>query len=163
MNARLAAIGPYEVSYVGRTLAVGWDEPAGLDCEWTRFGLSFNVGLDKKPDPSRASAALDALCDERDRLAARWPEPSAELRQYLLDFFRGAVAKHLPAATLAAYCEGGKITDKKILRAVKAGTISLTHSFDSPVQIESHFRVDWDDDEGVEVQFDADGKIVRGF
>ena len=164
VNARLLAIGPYQVSYDRETPSITWSNPAGLACDWTHFQLNFNVILDKRPDPSRVNAALDALCDECDRLRARWPELRTELKRYVIDLFRNAISKNLRPDERAAYEDDqGEPCDEKILLAVESGSIVLTRAFEEPVHTEVYFGVSWDEEHGVEVPFDEAGQIVRSF
>jgi hypothetical protein len=124
--------------------------------------LSFHVILEKRPDPSRVASAHDALCDEWDRLRARWPELRPELERYVIDLFRNVISENLSTDERAAYEDGeGELSEAKILRAVERGTIVLTRAFGGPVHTEFYFGVSWDEEHGVEVQFDEDGEIVR--
>jgi hypothetical protein len=164
VSARLAAIGPYEVLYERETPTVYWDDPAGRACGWTNVRLSFNIVLEKRPGPSIVASALDALCDEWDRFQARWSELRPALERYVLECSRGLISHHryLSAEERSAYEDDeGELSDEKILSAVERGTIQLTRHFEQPVHIELHFRVPWDDEHGIEVQFDADGEILR--
>ena len=164
MNARLAAIGPYEVTYDRETSTIWWDKPAGLACDWTDFRLGFNVILQKRADPSPVASALDALSDEWGKLLARWPALRPGLKQYVIDLFRNVISTSLPADELAAYeDDDGGLSDEKILGAVESGTIVLTRHLEEPVHTEIYFGVSWDEEHGVEVQFDEDGEILRWF
>jgi hypothetical protein len=164
INARLAAIGPYKVSYDRETPSISWSKPAGLDCDWTDISLMFSTILEKRPDPSRVNSALDALCDEWDRLRARWPELLPELRLYVLDLFRNVIAENLPEDESPAYQDDdGAWSEEKILGAIEGGTIVLTRHFDDPVLTEIYFSAAWEEEHGVEVQFDEDGEILRWF
>lgn len=164
VNARLAAIGPYKVSYDRETPSIRWGKPAGLACDWTDFRLSFNVILEKRPDPSRVASALDALCDECGRLRAHWPELRPGLERHIIDLFRGVISNDLPAGERAAYeDDDGELSAEKILGAVESGAIMLTRHFEEPVHTEIYFGVSWDEEHGVEVQFDEDGEILRWF
>ncbi len=161
VTAPLAAIGPYEVSYDRETPSIWWDKPAGLACDWADFRLGFNIILEKKPDPSRVASALDALCDECGRLQARWSELCPSLERHVIDLFRGAISNHLPADLRAAYEDlDGQLSAEKILDAVESGTIVLTRHFEEAVHTEIYFAVSWDEEHGVEVQLDEDGKIL---
>jgi hypothetical protein len=164
VNARLAAIGPYEVSYDRETPSIWWAEPAGLACDWTDFRLGFNVILEKRPDPSRVASALDALCDESDRLRARWPELRPGLERHVIDLFRGVISSYLPADERAAYeDDDGELSAVKSVGAVESGSIVLTRRFEEPVHTEIYFGVSWDEEHGVEVQLDEDGEILPSF
>ncbi|WP_165250652.1 hypothetical protein [Paludisphaera soli] len=161
VNARLAAIGPFEVSYDRDTPSIWWDEPAGLTCDWTDIQLGFRVVLEKRADPSRVASALDALCDECGRLRARWPELRPGLERHVLDVLRGVASHSLPADERAEYeDDGGELSAGKLLGAVEGGAIVLTRHDDRPVHAEIHFGVPWDEGRGFEVQFDADGEIL---
>ncbi len=164
VNARLAAIGPFEVSYDRETPSIAWAKPAGIDSEWTAFRLIFSVVLGKKPDPLRVDEALHALCDEWGRLRARWPELGPELEQYVISLFRNLISNNLFADERAAYeDDDGELSDEKILGAVQGGSIVLTRYFEEPVHTEIDFGVSWDEEHGVEVQFDENGKILPAF
>jgi hypothetical protein len=163
VNARLAAIGPYEVSYDRETPSIWWCAPTGLDCDWTDFRLSFHIVLNKRPDPSRVTSALDALCDEWGRLRARWPELRGGLKRYIVDLFGNLISHHLPADERVAYEVDGQLSEGRVLGAVESGTIVLTRHFEQPVHTEIDFGVSWDEEHPIEVQFDADGEILRYF
>ncbi|QEH35526.1 hypothetical protein OJF2_40780 [Aquisphaera giovannonii] len=164
VNARLAAIGPYEVSYDRDTPSIWWDDPAGMACDWAALRLGFHLVLEKRPAPSRVAATLDALCDECGRLQTRWPDLRTGLERHVVDFFRRVAAGHLPADDRAAF-EGddGEFSAGKILAAVEGGTIVLTRHFEQPVHTVIHFDASWDEEHGVEVQLDEDGEILSWF
>ena len=116
------------------------------------------------PNPSRVTSALNALCDECDRLLARWPEFCAALERYVIELFRNAISKNLSTDERAAYEDDkGQPSNEKILLAIESGTIALTRSFEEPVHTEVYFGVSWDEEHGVEVSFDEAGQIVRSF
>ena len=124
VNARLAAIGPFEVSYDRETPSIAWAKPAGIDSEWTAFRLIFSVVLGKKPDPLRVDEALHALCDEWGRLRARWPELRPELEQYVISLFRNLISNNLFADERAAYeDDDGELSDEKILAPFREGRL----------------------------------------
>ena len=163
INARLVAIGPHEVSYEFNTLSIRWDKPAGLDCEWTDLQLGLDLSLEKKVDPSRVNAGLDAICDEWARLRERWPGLRAELKDYILELFRRLVADNLDDDVRAAYEVEGVLSDEKILDAIERGAILLSRQANHPVGMSAIFRVAWDEDHPLEVQFRQPGEIVRWF
>jgi hypothetical protein len=162
--ARLAAIGEYEVEYDDDAPTVFWHRPAGLACEWTRLGLVFRIILEHRPEPARIDAALDALCDEYDRLVARWPALLPELTSYILGVSRIMIPDRLHGDELAALQgDDGELDDAKVLASVTRGAISLTRYHDAPPSLEIDFRVTWEDEHPIEVQFDEDGEIYRWF
>ncbi len=164
VNSRLAAIGPHEISYDRETPSIWWRRPAGLDCDWTEFRLTFEVVLERSPDPSLVAAALGALCDEFGRLQARWPELCPGLERHVVDLFRGTISDYLPADEREAYEDDeGEISAEKIRDAIESGTIVLTHHFAGSVHTEVYFRVSWDEEHPLEVQLDEDGEILSCF
>jgi hypothetical protein len=163
VNARLAEIGPYEVWFDSEAPTITWDAPSGLDRDWTRFRLTFHVVPKKRPETSRIDAALDALCDEFGRLRERWPRLLTELGSYVFDDFRDRVWDQLAADEREAYRDDGGPSEAKVLRAVKRGTIVLTCGQRAKVQANVYFRVPWDEEHGLEVEFNADGEVVRHF
>jgi hypothetical protein len=160
--ARLAAIGEYEVEYDDDAPTLFWHRPAGLPCDWTRLGLLFRIILEHRPEPARIDSALHALCDEYDRLVARWPALLPDLTSYILDDSRTMIPDRLHGDDLAALQgDDGELDDAKVLATVTHGTISLTRYHDAPPSPEINFRVTWEDEHPIEVQFDEDGEIYR--
>jgi predicted nuclease with TOPRIM domain len=164
VNARLAEIGPYEVSYDRETPSVVWEDPAGLACEWTDFRLRFELVLEKKPEPSRVAASLDALCDEFGRLRERWPELCPGLERHIVELFRRVISDNIDPDEREAYeDDDGELSDEKILEAVEGGVMVLTRHFEEPVHTEIYFSVSWDEEHGIEVQLDENGEILSWF
>jgi hypothetical protein len=161
--ARLAALGPYEVSYERETPSLAWEEPAGLPCPWADIGLRFSVVLAKHPDSAEVASALDALCDEAERFQARWDELLPELERFIIELFH-AIADQLSDEDRAV-CEDddGEISGEKILEAVEGGSLVLTRHFNEPVHAEFYFAVSWDEEHGIEVPLDEEGNLLRYF
>ena len=55
----------------------------------------------------------------------------------------------------------GRLSAEKVLEAVGEGSIVPTRRFDQSVHVEQYFKVPWNEEHGIEVQFDADGGILR--
>jgi hypothetical protein len=61
VNARLAAIGPYAVSYDRETPSIEWGKPAGLACDWTR-GPTEEMHCDGTMHPAMRVPGLRDAC-----------------------------------------------------------------------------------------------------
>jgi hypothetical protein len=164
LEARLAAIGEYRATFRDDSRMVRWPGPAGLVCDWTRFALAFHVSLlGREKDPARIDAAYERLLARWEEFRERFPELEGELKEYVLDLFKQVQAPQLSEEERAAYeDEQGEISDEKVLANVKGATVTLAHN-DGGIEQTVHFDVPWDEEHGVEVQFDEDGEIMRWF
>jgi hypothetical protein len=135
-----------------------------LACDWTRFALAFYVSFPKKGDAARIDAAYERLLARWEEFRERFPELEGELRAYVLELFKQVQAPQLPEEERVAYeDEQGEISDEKVLANVKGGTVTLVDSQAGGIELTVQFDVPWDEEHGVEVQFDEDGDIERWF
>ena len=165
LDARLAAIGEYRTTFRDDSRTLRWPSPAGLACHWTRFALAFYVSFSKKEgDPARIDAAYERLLARWEQFRECFPELEGELKEYVLDLFKEVQAPQLSEDDRAAYeDEQGEISDEKVLANVKGASVELVHHHAGGIELTVQFAVPWDEEHGVEVQFDEQGEIQRWF
>jgi hypothetical protein len=165
LEARLAAVGEYRTTFRDDSRTVRWPSPAGLDCDWTRFELAFSVHFSRKEgDAARIDAAYEKLLARWEQFRERFPELEGELREYVLDLFKEVQAPQLFDEERAAYeDEQGEISDEKVLANVNGASVVLVHTSAAGIELTVQLDVPWDEEHGVEVQFDEQGEILRWF
>ena len=166
VNARLAAIGPYNISFFMNSPSLTWHDLPALACDWSKLSLHFDAGLrgKREPEPTALAAAFDALADAWDEFRAGFPFLLTELRQYLIDEFRSIRADQLSDEERPEYLgHDREIADGKILEAVEDGSIALQYDRQAGVQTTIHVGVRWDEEHGVELTLDEYGQIQRWF
>ena len=165
LEAKLAAVGEYRATFRDDSRTLRWPNPAGLACDWTRFGLSFYVCFSRKEGtPSRIDAGYEKLLARWEQFRKLFPELEGELKEYVLDLFREVQATQLSDDDRAAYeDEQGEISDDKVLANVKGASVVLVDGHAGGIELTVQFEVPWDEEHGVEVQFDEQGEILRWF
>lgn len=164
INARLDQIGFYEVEK--RTLlarlfrmptVIQWPEPPGLENDLASFALRFS--LDTKPRDF--TVGLEQLLQAWERFQAKFPEYVPQFKSYLVELFRGCYLSDLAPHERKQYLgEDLQISDAAILRQVTSG--SLGFDWDgSKVTQHVWFSVEWDDEHGAEIEFDAAGNVFK--
>lgn len=163
VNARLRAIGEFDLDYLGNVPIISWSHPADLTCDWTRIGLFFYTTFpEKRPDPAHVAEAFNQLIDAWEQLRPRFPTLEPQIKQAILDDFRTYRADQLWPEERADYEDDrGQITDEKILAKVDGGAVALIHHGHSPMERTIGFDVGWDEEHGLEIGFDADDKIIH--
>jgi hypothetical protein len=164
LHAKLTAIGEYRATFTDESRTVRWASPRGLECDWTRYALVFYLFVSKRErDPALIDAAYEQLLGKWEEFRDRFPELEPELKEYVLELFRKVSADQLGAEERADYeDDDGEISDEKILANVEGASVNLVHH-DGGVEVTVHFGARWDEEHGVEVQFDENGEILRWF
>jgi hypothetical protein len=141
--ARLDEIGKYEIDFEGSQVSVRWEEPRGLDCDWTGFALTVSF-------PAKKKKALKERLDQVDRLRRRWAKHQAALRQEVVDAF--AIHYEARPTWFDDYATGsdGKPTVESILEHAGTGGIRLGGEEEGD-NFHFFFHVDWDDEHGLEL------------
>jgi hypothetical protein len=161
VNAKLAAIGPYETDFSSGMSQIEWSNLAELNCEWTKFELEFLVVLPGgKSKPKELAVAYDALIEGWNSFKPRFAEIAPLLRAHVLEIFRDIYADQLTDYEREEYQDAdGEISDESILGHVNSGSLQFGYDGDD-VDIECFLDVAWDEEHGVPVEFDADGEII---
>jgi hypothetical protein len=159
--SRLEAFGSYRVhwpSLLGRWLAapaeIEWDEPLGFanDLAPTTVALWFSSGRNSADELRRSLDALDAF---RTRLAVH----IAELENYLVDSFR-YLEPHLSVVERQAMADvGGSISNAAILRGVRSMHVRFCATAKTVLRT-AWFDVPWDEEHGLEVEWDEAGNLA---
>ncbi|HEX3151176.1 MAG TPA: ankyrin repeat domain-containing protein [Gemmataceae bacterium] len=143
---RLDKIGPYEVDFDASNVSVRWNEPLGLECDWTEFALTVVF-------PAKKKKALRERLDRVDRMRRRWVEHQETLKQEILNSF---AIHHEQQSWLADDYEkddDGQPTAAAIFEHAGNGGIRIGGEEEGD-SISIFFHVDWDDEHGLELWVD---------
>lgn len=167
LNARLMAIGDYELDVDSAYPTVTWQRPPGLECDWTRFDLAFMLDLRegrrklRGKNADRKVAAYTSLIEAWERFRLRFRELEPQLRRCVLEIFR-AGEEDMDPDSRAEYEDGSAgISDDAILSHVESGNILFTYVVDRVTGPELRFEVAWEVEHFLEIELDAEGQIVR--
>jgi hypothetical protein len=135
--ARLDDLGPYEVDLGKSAVTVIWDNPRGLECDWTDFSLSVVFPAGKKK-------SLKNRLDKVDRLRRNWARHQEALRLEVLQSFD---RQFDPERT---WPRGSpRPSDAEIYEQAGGGGIRVGDEGGSGFQV--FFNVDWDMEHGLEL------------
>jgi len=165
INAKLSAIGPYETDFTSGMTRIEWSGLPELGCDWTTLKLVFDIFLvsERKVSAQTLTAGYDALIESWNAFKPRFVKLEPNLREHILEAFRAFGVNWLMDFQREDYQDAdGEISDESILRHVNSGSIQL-HYDGTGVEMEIFFDVDWDEEHGLPVEFDANGEMIRPF
>lgn len=147
LQTRLAEIGPYETNEDGGRTTLSWDEPRGLECDWTTFRLVLEF-------PAKKDAVLSRLLDVCDRLRRRFGRVQADLRREVLEHFE--MYRDWIGAQSLEWSErdaSGRPTERAVLEKAGGGCIRIEAPewAEDAATIDVFFGVEWYEEHGLEV------------
>ena len=150
---RLNAVG---TNYTQTGGELQWASPAILRNDLAPLDLTLTAA-DEFDD-----VALRRLLDEVDAFAARVSagELVSAFKQYIIQFFRQVYEPQLPDFELEELQDvQGVITDEAILGCVGSGNVVFEYAGD--VWVCAYLSASFDEEHGVDIEFDEQGEIAR--
>lgn len=162
--ARLDCLGSYSFhrpSFLGRWIGVPaeieWESPIGYENDLAPMGVTLWIHGGGRSADDDLRRLLDEVGEFRGRLQA-W---LAALRRHLVECFRTCYERGLPNVDRQRLSEaGGAIDDAAILREVQSIRLRFDATRKSIVRT-AWIAVGWDEEHGVDVEWDEAGEIVR--
>lgn len=153
INAKLSAVGEYNVQFFGGEPRIEWPRLPELQGAWTPLSLVFYVFLD---DSTKQAEVYDALIAAWEDLKPRLPQLLAEARRDVISQFRDIYADQLWDDQRADYeDEDGEVSDERILEHVGGGCLTLQYTeYEGEyegIERSIQFGVEWDDEHGCEI------------
>lgn len=161
---RLAGIGRYQIakrSFLDRLFrsptALHWPSPAGVENDWTRFALRFCLDVPRRD----AAAGFEKLLAGWEAFRERLPEYLPQLKQYLVELFRGCYWEELAPYEKAEYLGADlQLSNQAILKHAHDGTVGFSWDGRKLTQ-QVWFEIEWDPEHGATVEFDELGNIIK--
>lgn len=161
--ARLEAYGPYAYHrpslfwrWTGLQSEIEWDRPPAFANDLTPTSVALWFPSKRIPPQQSLPPLLDAMDEFRANLPAR----IAALRSYLLAGFRENIENQLLDWEREQLADvGGIISDGAILAQVRSLHLRFDSSSGTLLRT-AWLDVGWDDEHGLDVEWDAAGRIV---
>jgi hypothetical protein len=164
LNARLAAIGDYELDFHGSFPTVTWSGLAELRYDWATFSLTFTLMTsEKKPRAAWIAKTYEELIAAWEKFRPRFTHLESAIRDYLIEFCQEGFLSEYEGSVAPDDNGPEMLSEKDILESVEGGSVNMFFSDNGGVHQVVTIVARCGPPEGVEVRFDQNGEIEWAF